>query len=207
MTPALLPRCATRLLQLFGWKVVYVAPRVPKAVIVLYPHTSNWDFVIGILARSAIALPVRFAGKDSLFRWPFGALFRWLGGIPVNRRESTGFVGQLAAEFARHQRFYLAIAPEGTRRATASLKSGFYRLALAAQVPLGLAFVDYPRRAVGIVDYLVLSGDPATDLARIAAAYAGCRGKYPDQHGRIAFGASGLSGDEAANAEEINARI
>lgn len=198
MTPSLTQRIATRLLRLFGWQVVYVPPRAAKAVIILYPHTSNWDFVIGVLARSAIALPVRFAGKDSLFRRPFGALFRRLGGIPVNRRASTGFVAQLTAEFERRQSFYLAIAPEGTRRATDRLRSGFYRLALAAGVPLGLAFIDYPRREIGIVDYLTLSGDPAADLARIAEVYAGRMGKYPDQHGRIAFNASGLTDDHPA---------
>lgn len=198
MTPSLTQRIATRLLKLFGWKVVYVPPQASKAVIILYPHTSNWDFVIGVLARSVIALPVCFAGKDSLFRWPFGAVFRRLGGIPVNRRASTGLVAQLTAEFERRQCFYLAIAPEGTRRATDRLRSGFYRLALAARAPLGIAFIDYPRREIGIAEYLALSGDPAADLERIARAYAGRMGKYPDQHGRIAFNAPGSSDDHPA---------
>lgn len=198
MTPSPTQRIATFLLKLFGWNVAYVPPQAPKAVVIFYPHTSNWDFVIGLLARSAIQLPVRFAGKDSLFRRPFGALFRRLGGIPVNRRASTGFVAQLTAEFERRQSFYLAIAPEGTRRATDRLRSGFYRLALAARVPLGLAFIDYPRREIGIVEYLDLSGDPEADLVRIAGVYAGRRGKYPDQHGRIAFNAPGLSDDRPA---------
>ncbi|HUW35900.1 MAG TPA: 1-acyl-sn-glycerol-3-phosphate acyltransferase [Rhodocyclaceae bacterium] len=189
MTPpsSFVGRLARRLLAAFGWKLVYQPPAEPKAIIVFYPHTSNWDFVIGIVARAVIGLPVHWAGKDDLYRWPFRVLFKRLGGIPVNRRERTGFVTQMAAEFARRERFYLAITPEGTRRFTSCWKSGFYRLALAAKVPLGLAFIDYPRREIGIMGYLTLSGDEDPDLGRIAASYAGRRGKYPEQEGRIAF--------------------
>lgn len=175
------------LLGLFGWKVVYVPPTVPKAVIVVYPHTSNWDFPIGILARSTVRLPISYAGKDSLFRWPFGILFRWLGGIPVDRSRRTGFTRQMVEEFEHRQRFYLAIAPEGTRRATNGLKSGFYRVALAANVPLGCAFIDYAHREVGIRDYLTLSGDESADLKKMAGIYAGRHGKYPQQEGSMSF--------------------
>lgn len=177
------------LLGLFGWKVVYLPPPGPKAVVIVYPHTSNWDFPIGVLARSTIRLPIAFAAKDSLFRWPFGALFRWLGGIPVDRSKRTGFTAQMAAEFQRRDSFYLAIAPEGTRRATSELKSGFYRLALAARVPLGCAFIDYAHREVGIREYLTLSGNESADLKQIAEVYAGRHGKHRAQEGRIAFAA------------------
>lgn len=176
---------ARRLLAAFGWKLVVEPPTVPKAVIIFYPHTSNWDFVIGILARSAIALPVRFAGKDSLFSWPLGALVKRLGGIPIKRGQRANQVAQLAAEFGKHDSFYLAIAPEGTRRRTDSWHSGFYRLALAVKVPVGLAFIDYPKREIGIMGYLTLSGDEAVDLANISKAYAGRIGKHPDQQGPI----------------------
>ena len=186
-------KMAQRLLAAFGWKLVYQPPAVPKAVIVFYPHTSNWDFVIGIVARAVIDLPVHWAGKDDLFRWPLRTLFTKLGGVPVNRRERTGFVAQMAAEYRRRRRFYLAITPEGTRRRTDFWKSGFYRLALAADVPLGLAFIDYPRREIGILGYLSLSGDEKSDLQRIAARYAGRRGKYPEQEGRIALAPDGMA--------------
>jgi len=177
------------LLGLFGWKVLYVPPPGPKAVIVVYPHTSNWDFPIGVLARSTIRLPISFAGKDSLFRRPFGTLFRRLGGIPVDRSKRTGFTSQMVSEFNDRGQFYLAIAPEGTRRATAQLKSGFYRLALAVGVPLGCAFIDYSRREVGIQDYLVLSGDESADLGRLSEIYGGRHGKHPAQEGPIRFAA------------------
>ena len=182
-------RVATWLLRLFGWKVLYVPPPGPKAVIVVYPHTSNWDFPIGVMARSAIRLPISFAGKDSLFRRPFGTLFRRLGGIPVDRSKRTGFTSQMVSEFNDREQFYLAIAPEGTRRATAQLKSGFYRLALAVGVPLGCAFIDYSRREVGIQDYLVLSGDESADLGRLSEIYAGRHGKHRAQEGSIRFAA------------------
>jgi 1-acyl-sn-glycerol-3-phosphate acyltransferase len=182
-----LSRLSRALLGLFGWRVVLVPPPVPKAVVIFYPHTSNWDFVIGILARAAVAIPVGFVGKDTLFRPPFGWLFRWLGGIPVNRRERTGFVGQMAELFARRDSLYLAIAPEGTRAKADHWKSGFYRVALATGVPLGLAFIDYPRREVGIESWLDLSGREHEDLARIRALYAEKRGKRPEKQGDVRF--------------------
>jgi len=176
---------AGRLLALAGWKVCYRAPAMKKAVMVFYPHTSNWDFVIGILARSAIALPVSFAAKDTLFAWPLGGFFRRLGGIPVNRRERTGFVAQMAAECRRRDQFYLAITPEGTRRLTPGWKSGFYRLALEAKVPLGLAFIDYAKREIGVVDYLTLVGDETVDLQHLRQYYGAKQGRHPAQQAPV----------------------
>lgn len=180
-------RLSRILLRLFGWRVVFVPPPGPKAVVIVYPHTSNWDFPIGILARAAIALPVGFVGKHTLFRAPFGGLFRRLGGIPVDRRQRAGFVDALVAAFARSERLYLAIAPEGTRARTDHWKSGFYRVALAARVPVGLAFIDYARREIGVEHWLTLSGDVAADLARMRACYAGRRGRHPGLEGEIRF--------------------
>jgi 1-acyl-sn-glycerol-3-phosphate acyltransferase len=180
-------RVARTLLGLFGWRVDVRWPPPPKAVIAVYPHTSNWDFVIGILARAAIGLPVSWIGKDTIFRWPFGALFRKLGGIPVDRREPHGVVGQMQAEFVRRSCLLLAIAPEGTRAQTDHWKSGFYRLACGAGVPLGLAYLDYGRRIVGIGDWIRLSGNPDADLARLREFYAGKSALRPAQAGEIRF--------------------
>ncbi len=180
-------RLCAALLRAAGWKVVVRWPPVPKVLLIVYPHTSNWDFVVGILARFAAELPARWVGKDTLFRWPFGGLFRALGGLPVNRRQSSGFVAQMQREFARSGQLFLAIAPEGTRRKTDHWKSGFYRAARAANVPLGLVFIDYARREVGVDIYLDLSGDEPADLARIRAAYAGKRGRRVELQGEIRF--------------------
>lgn len=182
---------AARLLALFGWRVEVVLPPVPKCLVVVYPHTSNWDFVVGYLAKLAAGLPVWWIGKDALFRPPFAALFRRMGGIPVNRREPAGFVDQLVLEMERRPRMWLAITPEGTRAYTDRWKSGFYRLALAARVPVGLAFIDYRARVVGLETYLTLSGDEDRDLERIRAVYAGKVGKRPELAGAIRFGPRG----------------
>jgi len=182
-----LQSAAKWLLGLFGWKVILVTPPTPKCVVIFYPHTSNWDFVIGIIARAAVSFPCHWAGKDTLFRWPFGGLMRRLGGIPVNRRERTGFTARLTQEFEQRERFYLVIAPEGTRSRTPYWKSGFYRLALAAKVPLALAFVDYPRREIGVGAYVDLVGDEASDLGAVRRFYASKTGKRPENQGEIRF--------------------
>ncbi|MCC4117743.1 1-acyl-sn-glycerol-3-phosphate acyltransferase [Aromatoleum toluclasticum] len=179
---------ARLLLRLAGWRLVIVPPPGPKGVVMVYPHTSNWDFPLGVLTRSASGLKISFVAKDSLFRPPFGAVFRWLGGIPVNRRVSTGFIGQLVRRYAESERLLIAIAPEGTRGHVPQLKSGFYHLAVQAGVPLGFAYMDYGRREVGIGAWVTLSGDAERDLATIRDFYAGRRGKHPDKAGEIRFG-------------------
>jgi len=182
---------AGRLLALLGWRLTFVPPPGPRCVIIVYPHTSNWDFAIGYLAKLAMGMPAHWIGKDALFRWPVAGLLRRMGGIPVNRGESAGLVGQLALEMASRPRMWLALSPEGTRSRTDHWKSGFYRLALAARVPVGLGFVDWGARAVGVGTWLDLSGDEAADLARIRQAYAGMSGRRPGQEGEIRFRPAG----------------
>ncbi len=185
--PGIFGRLCAGLLHLSGWRTVFRWPPAAKAVIIFYPHTSNWDFILGNLTRYALGFPVHWAGKDTLFRPPFNRFFRWLGGIPVNRRQSTGLVAHLCAEFERNAEFYLAIAPEGTRKKTNHWKSGFYRLALAAKVPLGLGFIDYAKREIGVDTYLELSGNEAEDLTRVRAYYADKHGKFPELESDIRF--------------------
>ncbi len=185
--PGLTRRWAYRLLAFFGWHVDVRWPSEPKGIVVVYPHTSNWDFVVGIVARYALGFPVHWMGKDTLFRGPWGHLLRSWGGIPVNRRESTGFIGQLKAEFARRDWLWIAITPEGTRSRTEHWKSGFYHLALAADVPVGLAYIDFRRRVVGLTEYVRMSGDPAADMDRIRAFYADKNGLRPENAGPIRF--------------------
>ena len=180
------PWVGATLLRLGGWKVVLAQPVPSRCVVIFYPHTSNWDTAIGLCAKFVIGLPIRFAGKDTLFGVPLlGPLLKRWGGVPVNRREHTGFIEQMAAEFRRHDEFRLAIAPEGTRARTACWKSGFYHLARAADVPLALGFIDYPRREVGVGAYLDLTGDVPADMARIRAFYAGKQGWRPGNQGPV----------------------
>lgn len=193
-TPAgLRGRLAGALLRAFGWRVDYLPPPGPKAVVVVYPHTSNWDFPVGVLGRAAIGLPLHFIGKHTLFRWQFGALFRWLGGIAVDRSVSSGLVEQLRAQFDAHEAFYLVITPEGTRSRTEAWRSGFYRLALAARVPVGLGFIDYGNKRLGIDTWLEPSGDPASDMARIGDFYADKRGLHPENAGPVRLRADSVT--------------
>lgn len=184
--PGFLPRLGAWLLRVTGWRVVLVQPVPERCVAIFYPHTSNWDTAIGLAAKFIIGLRIAFVGKDTLFAKPIlgPLLVRW-GGIPVNRRTPAGFVEQVQREFARRAEFRLAIAPEGTRSRTDYWKSGFYRLARAAKVPLALAYIDYPRREIGVGAYLELTGRVDEDIARIRAFYAGKTGKHPDKQGPI----------------------
>jgi len=186
-TPQRPSRRAAGLLRLFGWRLLFEPLPGPRGVVIFYPHTSNWDFAWGYLARLAMGHPFRFIGKDTLFRWPLGWLLRRMGGMPVNRREPTGLIARLAAEVTGQPWMWLAIAPEGTRSRTDHWKSGFYQLALAAHVPVGLAFIDYPSRTVGLTTYLTLTGEEERDLAALRAFYAGKRGRRPDQASDIRF--------------------
>jgi 1-acyl-sn-glycerol-3-phosphate acyltransferase len=183
-------RLAAKVLALCGWRAVVIKPVPEKAVIIFYPHTSNWDFVVGLLAKWALDLDVHWVGKDSLFRSPLRALFRRWGGIAVNRGARTGSIARLADEFSARKRFLLALAPEGTRQRAEHWRSGFYHLALAARVPLALAFIDYARREVGVAGYLNLTGDPVRDMAAIAAFYVGKTGRRPALQSPIRFGSA-----------------
>jgi 1-acyl-sn-glycerol-3-phosphate acyltransferase len=138
-----------------------------------------------MLYRIATGLQIHWLGKDALFRWPVRQLLLRLGGIPVNRRDPAGFVDALLVRFAASESMWLGVAPEGTRAYTDHWKSGFYRLALAGRLCVGLGFIDYATKTVGIETYLNLSGDPAEDIDRIRAGYAGKRGRLPQNEGAI----------------------
>lgn len=180
-------RLARWVLARLGWRVIYAPPPGPRSVVIVYPHTSNWDFIVGVLARAALQFPVRWLGKDALFRPPMGTLMRWLGGIAVDRSAPHGLIEQLRARFAAADTLHLVITPEGTRSHVPHWKSGFYALALAARVPVGLGFIDFGARRVGIDTWLDLTGDEAADLARIRAFYADKRGCRPELAGEIRF--------------------
>lgn len=184
-------RLARALLRLAGWRVVYQGFPTRQGVAIVYPHTSNWDFVVMVLAKWTIGVPARWWGKDSLFRLPLlGRWMRWLGGIPLDRRSSRGVVAEMVAVFdaakAADELLWLGLSPEGTRRHTDGWRSGFYQVALGADVPLALIRLDYGRREVRITDFIHLSGDMDADYARMAEAYAGVRGQRPSQASPIA---------------------
>jgi 1-acyl-sn-glycerol-3-phosphate acyltransferase len=177
---------ARALLALAGWRVRFDGLPAAQGVAIVYPHTSNWDFPVGILAKWSIGIPVTFWGKDVLFKVPvFSRWLRWLGGVPVDRSHHHGIVGAMAesmkAARAEGRFLWLALAPEGTRKYVPGWRSGFYHVALAAQVPLGLVRFDYARREVDFRRFLQLSGDAAADMAAIAQGFEACTGRNPQQ--------------------------
>lgn len=168
-----------------GWQLDFDGfPRL-QGVAIVYPHTSNWDFPIMLLVKWAIGVPARFWGKDALFRIPLlGSWMRWLGGVPLNRQSPQGVVGHMVALMQQHRKeerlLWLALSPEGTRRRTQGWRSGFYQVALGANVPLALVRLDYSRKTVSVTDFLRLTGDEAADYARMAASYDGVRGLHAE---------------------------
>jgi 1-acyl-sn-glycerol-3-phosphate acyltransferase len=178
--PRLGQRMALRLLQLFGWRVRYKPLPGPHGVAIVYPHTSNWDFVVGLLGKWAIGMPFRWLGKESLFSGPWEGIMRSWGGVPVERSSSTGATQRLADTMRQSDWFWLALAPEGTRSYKPYLRSGFYHLAVAAKVPLLIVYLDYPNKELGVVDSIRLTGDQAIDLPAIEAAYRGHLGLHPE---------------------------
>ena len=175
---------AAALLRAAGWRVHFDGLPSRQGVVIVYPHTSNWDFVVGLLAKWSIGIPVAFWGKASLFALPlFGRWMRWIGGVPVDRASPRGAVGEMAQRFAlakaKDEFFWLALAPEGTRGYRPYWRSGFYRVALRAGVPLGMAYFDYAERVVAVEQFIALSGDAATDMAAIDAHLGHRRGRRP----------------------------
>ena len=165
------------LLRAMGWRIEGEIPDAPKLVIAVAPHTSNWDFVVGAAAMFALDLRLSFLAKHTLFRGPFGAALRWMGGIAVDRTSPHGVVGEAIQSFAGTRQRLLAIAPQGTRSAGARYKSGFLHIARGACVPVLFATLDYGARCVRLGPAFDACDDVDADLARVRSFYAGVRGK------------------------------
>lgn len=186
-----LAACARAALRLFGWRVVFNGLPGPKGVAIVYPHTSNWDFVLGLLAKWAIDLPIRWVGKESLFRGMTGAtlgrLMRLWGGRPVDRHHPSGAVEQLVQLIDSEPWCWLGLAPEGTRRRTDEIRSGFYHVALRLDLPVALAFMDYKVREIGVTTFVRMTGDQTRDLETLRSFYANKAARYPHNASPIAF--------------------
>jgi 1-acyl-sn-glycerol-3-phosphate acyltransferase len=167
------------LLGAAGWTIEGDFPARPKMVAIVAPHTSNWDFIVGILAVFAIGVRVRFLAKHTLFKGPLGWFMRWCGGMPVNREAPQGLVPQVVEAIASAPAIFLAITPAGTRSSTKPWKSGFYHMAVAAKVPIFPVVFDGAARAIRFLPALEPNGDYAVDLPKLQALYAGVRGIRP----------------------------
>lgn len=164
-------------LRAMGWRLEGALPDLPKFVIAVAPHTSNWDFVVSLFTRMALGLRSGWIGKHTLFYPPLGFLMRALGGIPVNRNTKSGLVEQMVEAFAVRERLVLAIAPEGTRKAVQRWRTGFYHIALRAHIPIVPASLDYKHKVLTFGPPLYPSGDRDADFEILRAFFASAVGK------------------------------
>ena len=166
-------------MKLFGWSINGEVPNLGKFIIIGAPHTSNWDFLLVIATAAALNIRISWMAKHSLFRGPMGPIFRWMGGVAVDRRVAGGIVGDSVNTFNNADELILCITPEGTRDKVQAWKSGFYRIAEEAKIPILLATFDYEKKVVGLGPVVTPSGDYDADLTDIKAHYAGIKGKHP----------------------------
>ena len=174
-----------RIFKALGWRVEGGLPELPKMVIIGAPHTSNWDFFLFLAVIHHFRISVNFLGKHTLFRWPFGFMFRKVGGIPVDRRKSGGIVEQVRMAFAARERMVLVIAPEGTRDAAGSWKPGFVRIAAGAKVPVVFAGVQSTQKTIFISQAEWVGDDEGEFMGRVRAFYADKNGLRPDNKGPV----------------------
>ena len=168
-------------LRLWGWKIRGELPNVPKVVFVCAPHTSNVDGLVAAAVAMALKVRIKLMAKHTLFKPPFGGFMRWLGGLPIDRGAAGSVVDASVAKFAEYDQLWVGVAPEGTRHGTDQWKTGFYRIAEKAGIPITLAVMDYGRREVRFPLTLMPTGDLAADMAKIMACFKGVVGHRPDR--------------------------
>ncbi len=164
--------------NLAGWKINGDIPRnLNHYIIIAAPHSSNWDFMVGLATRSILRLKANFLGKKELFMFPFGILFRKLGGFPVDRKNPGTLIDDVVHLYKTQPYFVLALAPEGTRKHVDKWKTGFYKIALKANVPIVMAGLDYGSKTVFFSAPFTPCGDLKLDATHINSFYAPLKGK------------------------------
>ncbi len=158
-------------MRVWGWKFLGDLPDIPKSIVIVAPHTSNWDFPVGLAAMLALDLRAHWFGKDSLFRSPLGWFFRLIDGRPIRRETSEGVVAEVASMLRAEDQVLLALAPEGTRSHVDSWRSGFYHIAVAAGIPIVPAWFDWSRREIGFAPPFTPTGNQAADIAYLRSLY------------------------------------
>jgi len=168
------------LLRWGGWRMVGAFPDLPKLVIILVPHTSNWDGFWGLVAKMALGVEIRVLGKAQLFWWPLGGLLRWLGAVPVDRSKPHGVVAQAVELIKSSERCWFVLAPEGTRKRVTQWKTGFWKIASEAGVPILTAYLHYPDKIIGIGEMLMPGHDMHADIRTLQLWYQPWIGKHPE---------------------------
>jgi len=174
--------CANKILDWTGWYCEPIPHKYSKAVIAYAPHTSNWDFPLLIGARFTNKVNVQWAGKSEMFRWPFKSALTFLGGVPIERSKSTNMVQTVVNIFNSQERFLYAMSPEGTRKYQDFWRSGFYYIALEANVPIILYRLDYKNKRVTIGDVITVTGDIEKDLAAIDMVFKNVEPKFKEKY-------------------------
>lgn len=175
-------KIAAFLLWIMGWKVDKTAPEgVKKCVIVVGPHTSNWDFIIGRLAFKTYGVNARFLIKKELFFPPMGWILKAMGGIPVDRQGKNNVTNTAVRLFEENESMYIVFTPEGTRSYNPNWKKGFYHIARKANVPIYISYMDFERKIGGFYEPFTPTGDPDADIAYIKSVLSQFKGKYPEK--------------------------
>lgn len=169
------------ILRLWGWRKEGEIPSAKKFIVIVAPHTSNWDYVVGQLFYFSMGVKAKIMIKKELFFFPLNFLFKLVGAIPVERGRKTGIVDQMVEEFSKREKMILTITPEGTRKRVTEWKKGFYRIAMKAKVPVLLGYFDYKRKVVGIGDFFELSGNEKEDMRKIKMFYRDVNAKHPEK--------------------------
>jgi 1-acyl-sn-glycerol-3-phosphate acyltransferase len=177
-TPKWLISVATTVLNLIGWKMVGEWPDLKKMVVIGAPHSTAWDGIIGLFAKVAMDLHIVFMGKQEAFFWPLGPLLKWLGGLPVNRKAPGGIAEQIAKQLTDAEQMWFVLAPEGTRKAVTHWKTGFWKIAKQANLPVVCLYFDYPSKTIGVGKVFELTNDMDADIAAIRQWYAPYQGLH-----------------------------
>jgi 1-acyl-sn-glycerol-3-phosphate acyltransferase len=170
------------MMRLRGWRFEGSVPNEPRMILLVAPHTSNWDFLTGLWAKFALRLKAGFLGKHTLFWWPLGVFLRSIGGIAIDRSKAAGIADDSTRAFRESDRLMLVIAPEGTRSKSKKWKSGFYRIAVAAEVPILLIAFDYRRRVVRLGPLFRPTGDYERDLPEIQSHFDAAMARRPENY-------------------------
>lgn len=173
--------CSFLLFKVMGWKVDVTVPMEDKYVIALAPHTSNFDFILGLLYSRAMGFRCDFLMKKEWFFWPLGILMKWLGGIPVYRSKKTSMTDHLAQVARERASFHLCVTPEGTRSRTVEWKKGFYYIALKAGLPILLYGIDYPTKTIHCTQMVIPDGNVDKQMNDIKAYFNGFTGRHPEK--------------------------
>lgn len=172
-------RCVMRVT---GWRFEGTVPNIRKLVIVVAPHTSNWDFLIGVAGMFALGIRVTFLGKHSLFCWPLGSPMRWLGGVPVDRSSPHHMVEQVVARITEADRIVLGLSPEGTRRKLPAWRTGFHYVAHGAAVPILPVALDYGTRTIRFFAVHAPGQSAESDVAILGRLYHPGMARHPDRY-------------------------